>query len=188
VRASELAIAVSPNTCLTGFFAGCFLGFHSVYGSGIAGQTFFVQTFAWASWLDPDVVAQPAGIADATALSHEISEWLNDPFIGNITPEWSFPEHPFLCQNNLETGDPIELTPDPIFPVTINGYTYHPQTEALLQWFTRESPSSAYQGAYSYPDTAALSGPADACLPLPPPGPPPTDPPPPPPPQLRAGP
>jgi len=49
------------------------------------------------------------------------------------------------------------------FPSTMpNGFTYHPQNEALLQWFEFQSPSTALNGAYSYPDIttlAALSAP-----------------------------
>jgi hypothetical protein len=37
-----------------------------------------------------------------------------------------------------------------------NGYLYHPQNVALLQWFEFQSTSSALDGAYSYPDPAAL--------------------------------
>jgi hypothetical protein len=54
-------------------------------------------------------------------------------------------------------GDPIEVLAHPAFPVVLNGFTYHPQTKALLQWFSQESPSSAFQGACSYPDTTALT-------------------------------
>jgi hypothetical protein len=37
------------------------------------------------------------------------------------------------CQNNLETGDVIEVLPSLVFPITIHGFTYHPQNEAMLQ-------------------------------------------------------
>jgi hypothetical protein len=39
----------------------------------------------------------------------------------------------------------------------MNGFTYHPQNEALLQWFEFKSPSDALGGAYSYPNTAQLT-------------------------------
>ena len=96
-------------------------------------------------------------------LSHEISEWINDPFINNFVPPWQFPGIPGSCQGNLETGDPLEVLPHPDFPVTIGGFTYHPQTEAILPWFSREVPSSAIGGAYSYPDTSKLTGPSQPC-------------------------
>jgi hypothetical protein len=66
-----------------------------------------------------------------------------------------------LCQNNLETGDVIEiLSSNSMHAVPLHGRTYHPSNEALLSWFAFESPSSARLGAYSFPDettVAALS-------------------------------
>jgi hypothetical protein len=35
--------------------------------------------------------------------------------------------------------------------------TYHPQNEAMLQWFEFEAPSSAISGAYSYPNINTLT-------------------------------
>ena len=60
------------------------------------------------------------------------------------------------CQNDLETGDVIEGLPNATFPVTLNGNTYHPQNEALLQWFAGVSKSNAIHHAFSYPDTTVL--------------------------------
>jgi hypothetical protein len=43
------------------------------------------------------------------------------------------------------------------FPIAMrNGFLYHPQNVALLQWFEFQSPSTALDGAYSYPDPGAL--------------------------------
>ena len=120
-----------------------------------------IQTYIYAAWPDPNIF--PPGWADVLPLSHEVSEWMNDPFIHNFVPPWQFPGIPGSCQGNLETGDPMEVVPNPDFPVTIGGFTYHPQTEAILPWFTRESPSSAIGGAYSYPDTTKLTTPAQSC-------------------------
>lgn len=181
VRSDELPIVVTPTTCAEIFGAGCALGFHDrTFGAllGHDGRTFFLQTLVWASWLEPGAFPDQQ---DVTAISHEISEWMNDPFLGNWVPEWGFPDFPALCQDNLETGDPLELLDEQTSPVTIGGFTYHPQTEALWQWFAREVPSSAYGGAYSFPDSRALTSPASDCGPSGPPGPPPPDPPPPPP-------
>jgi hypothetical protein len=51
----------------------------------------------------------------------------------------------------------IEGLPNGVFPITMNGMTYHPQNEALLQWFEFMSPSDAIDGAYSYPDETTLT-------------------------------
>jgi hypothetical protein len=72
----------------------------------------------------------------------------------NITPWWLSPNG--NCQNNLEVGDVIEGLPRDVYPIKMNGTTYHPQNEALLQWFEFQFPSTAIDGAYSYPDETTL--------------------------------
>jgi hypothetical protein len=139
----------------------CVLGYHGATSSLNGNGNQALQTYVFAAWTDPNIF--PPGWADVLPLSHEISEWINDPFINNLVPPWQFPGIPGSCQGNLETGDPMEVVDHPDFPVTINGFTYHPQTEAILQWFSRESPSSAIDGAYSYPDTSKLTSPSLPC-------------------------
>jgi hypothetical protein len=56
----------------------------------------------------------------------------------------------------LEVGDVIEGLPHATYPIKMNGMTYYPQNVALLQWFEFQSPSSAIDGAYSYPDESTL--------------------------------
>jgi hypothetical protein len=114
----------------------------------------------WASWIDQGILG--AGIADITAMSHEISEWMNDPFGTNIVPAWQYPTPNLGCQNTLETGDPLAALPNAGFPVSIDGITYHPQNQVLLPWFTRQ-PSTAVDGAYTFPDQSLLTSPAQAC-------------------------
>jgi hypothetical protein len=96
---------------------------------------------------------------DVTGLSHEIAETYNDPFVvsdnvHNLTPFWLSPNG--NCQDDLETGDVIEGLPKATFPVMLNGFLYHPQSEALQQWFKFESPSSVLGGAYNCPDATVL--------------------------------
>lgn len=121
--------------------------------------------YAFTPWMSPGVFG--GGAQDVTAFSHETSEALNDPFGNNIVPTWQFPLNPGFCQANLETGDPVEVLPVSTVPVTtVEGnqvFTYHPQTEALLQWFEIGNPSNAIGGAFSYPNTTALPSAATAC-------------------------
>jgi hypothetical protein len=65
-------------------------------------------------------------------------------------------------------GDIIENLPNPSQPITLHGFTYHPQTLALLQWFEGKTPSDAINGDYSFPDATALTSPFMACPPPPP--------------------
>jgi hypothetical protein len=163
---------VYPNTFLfsinnMGQFAGCcVLGFHNyIYMPGKTPQPRWI--FDFASIISPGLFR---GFVDVTGLSHEISETLNDPFVNTRTPLWQFPGVPptaKICQGNLETGDPVEVLSTTTVPITIRErkevVTYHPQTEALLQWFEMGATSDAIGGAFSFPDTSALPHSALPC-------------------------
>jgi hypothetical protein len=49
--------------------------------------------------------------------------------------------------------------PNQLFPITVSGFKYHPQNEALLQWFESTAPSDALDGAFSYPNENVLPSP-----------------------------
>jgi hypothetical protein len=162
-----------PNTFLfsidnTGKFASCcVLGFHDyIFDSSQTPQPRWI--FAFSSWISPGLFG--AGFQDVTALSHETSEALNDPFGNTAVPRWQFPGQPptsKVCQGNLETGDPVEVLPNATVNITLKEhkevFTYHPQTEALLQWFEMGATSDAIGGAFSYPDATALPKSAVPC-------------------------
>jgi hypothetical protein len=147
--------------------ACCVLGFHTYfYEGGVTPQPRWVTIFA--SYVSAGLFG--GGFQDVTGLSHETAESLNDPFLNNATPVWQFPGQPAnstVCQGNLETGDPVEVTANAVFPVTLKvsgkPFTFHPQTEALLQWFEMGTTSNAVDGAFSYPDETALTASAVPC-------------------------
>ena len=152
------------NCCVIGFHgAGEVIGHGtgSVHGNGNQA----VQTFSWASWVQPGIYARPAGgtdwaLQDIHALSHEISEWADDPFVNNTVQPWLTPTAPqYGCTSVLETGDPVvgigfamgtnnfQQGPNP-FPdangnptFSADGF-YHPEDEAYLPWFMRTSPNT----------------------------------------------
>lgn len=155
----------------------CVLGFHSYdFEPGDAHngnrERRFVMNFS--SWISPGLFG--SGFEDITATSHEINEAFNDPFVDDATPWWLNIDPFFgfaICQNNLETGDVIEiLTSNAVFPIQMNGRTYHPQNEASISWFRFDSPSRAKNGSYSFPDETTLTtlSPANllpGCVPAP---------------------
>lgn len=165
ITTKSISTLLFPNTYL--FFNGnpndcCVLGFHTFdFEPGVPANgnkpRFYVVNYS--SWISPGLFGD--AFSDDTAISHEVAETFNDPFVAfdnihNIVPWWEAPNG--NCQNNLETGDVIEGLPLATYPITMpNGHTYFPQNEALLQWFARESPSSAFGGAYSYPNPATLT-------------------------------
>lgn len=164
LQVTGLPIALTANVFLApkaDIRQCCIMGFHTSFDAGERNGLQMVQTFIWASWISPGIFG--GTVADVTAISHEISEWLNDPFSTNIVPEWQFPATPTSCQNNLETGDPMSASPHAGYPVIIGNFTYHPQNETLLQWFQRKVPSDAVDRAYSFPDETLLTSPAQGC-------------------------
>lgn len=151
----------------------CIGGFHTAFEANQVGNNIYVQTFAFASSLDPDIAdfvfGNPTTFADIFALSHELGETLNDPFINNATPNYQIPGAPAgACQAILEVGDVVENLADPSQPISLHGFTYHPQTLGLLQWFEGKSPSNAFHGDYSFPDPTRLTAPFTPCPATPP--------------------
>ena len=170
VTTDAINLPLFPNTYLFSFNRAnpqkrgscCVLGFHTYFTDLATPEHRWITDYA--SYISPGIFG--GGFNDVTAISHEIAETFNDPFVNNVTPRWHFPGST-ACQGNLETGDPVEVLAHATFPVTLKNagveVTYHPQTEALLQWFAQTVPSDAIHGAYSYPDMTALTAPATLC-------------------------
>ena len=117
------------STCSTG-------GFHSAATSSTG-----THTLAWASWMEPGVFG--AKSADTAAISREIAEWLNDPFVNDVVPRWSVRSEPqFGCSKSFEVGDPLV---GHVFTIG----RWHFQDEANFSWFARQSPSIGFKGRYS---------------------------------------
>jgi hypothetical protein len=161
ITTRDISTVLFPNTFV--YFGDitncCILGFHSyLFEPGTDPEKRWVFNFS--SWISPNPIGQFFVAADIAGLSHEMTEIYNDPFIfsdgvHDVTPWWLAPNG--NCMTVLETGDVLERLPNSLFPITLNGFTYHPQNETLLQWFEFMSPSDALGGAYSYPDTSLLT-------------------------------
>jgi len=156
ILTQDMVIAPKANPNLS--FA---LGFHEATPVSFNNNVLKVQTFTWGSWISPTALG--GAFSDILPLSHETSEFLNDPFLFNPVPLFQIPGAPAgTCQGNLEVGDPLAGSP---FPVTTDGFPFTVQNVALLQWFERKVPSDAIGGAYSYPDTTVLTSPPPVCVP-----------------------
>jgi len=118
-----------------------------------------VQTFVWASWMTAGFFTlaptQSWAKQDINGLSHEITEWANDPFATNLVQAWKSPIAPqYGCNNMLETGDPtlnigFSVGTNPFHQNAFSDGTYHPQDEAFLPWFMRTSPNDVSQPTQS---------------------------------------
>lgn len=151
-------------------FNCCVIGFHGTKARGNGGAksngNAVVQTFAWASYMSPGIFARPNGgvywaLQDIHAISHEIAEWGDDPFVNNLVEPWLTPTAPqYGCTNILETGDPVvgigfamgtntfRQGPNPNGSQSADGY-YHPEDEVLLPWFMRTAPNTVSEPTQS---------------------------------------
>jgi hypothetical protein len=118
----------------------CVLGYHNAYKPT---PTATPQTYALAMY---DNSGDFSGSSDISALSHEVGEWIDDPFTFNPTRPWGHIGQVTGCQKNLEVGDPLTGTN---LAVVSGTFTYHPQELAFFSWFYRQAPSLGVNGWYS---------------------------------------
>jgi hypothetical protein len=146
VSANKLPIFLMGNVVFavesfSPFFNCCIIGYHGAYLDANGN----VQTYSPMDF-DSTGAFGPA-VQDTTVMSHEIAEWMDDPFGGNPVPAWGHVGQQGGCQGNLEVGDPLTGTNMP--PVTMpNGVTYHLQELAFFSWFLG-APSTAANGWFS---------------------------------------
>ncbi|MCU1428914.1 MAG: hypothetical protein JWL83_2914, partial [Actinomycetia bacterium] len=100
-------------------------------------------------------------IADMYSMSHEITEWADDPYVNNVVPRWAQPGSGACFSNLLEGGDAIEALPIPAYVFKAQNLKWHPSDIAGISWFTRASPSTQQNHKYSY--HGLLSAPATLC-------------------------
>ena len=79
-------------------------------------------------------------------MTHEVAEWMDDPFVNNPTNPWGHIGQVSGCQNNLENGDPLTGT---TINKTLGTFTYHVQELAFFSWFYHQTPSLGVGGKYS---------------------------------------
>jgi hypothetical protein len=120
-------IFLTTQTYLTS--GGCCIGgYHSESNGGVtyAHATYIVNTGANVTFAQ-----------DVAALSHEVSEWYDDPFVNNNSP----------C-GIYEVGDPLEREANyGAYPYTLGGFTFHLQDEATPVYFG--APTSTTLGGYA---------------------------------------
>jgi hypothetical protein len=125
LQPNQLPIFMTYKTYLTQ--GGCCIGgYHTANGA---------QTYMHFSYIDQ------AGLfsQDVSALSHEVGEWTDDPFVNNNT----------AC-GILENGDPIEGQANfGGFPYVLHGFTYNLQDLVTLPYFGAP-PSTSVNNFFSF--------------------------------------
>jgi chitinase len=189
--AGKLVIAVTKNvTYYTSADATecCSWGTH-----GVDTTQGLRQPFVLGSFLDPHTVAEDSDVQPLTQqLAQWVRDPLHEPALrighgmiapGNVFPGWmrvpaeSSTELPKDNGGCGETGlavplflnDPTDINWKNTVPASkayianMGGMPYHLQNVALLGWYAGSTSPESYQGAYSFPDANALSGPAKPC-------------------------
>jgi hypothetical protein len=133
---------------------GLFVGYHTAVSNPNG-----TWTYAVGSYTDPTILG--LAVNDITVLSHELGEWMDDPFGNNMVPQWGNVGQVQGCQNTLEVGDPLSGRNSIVFMA--DGTTYMVQDLAFLVWFARQNPSLAVNGWYT--TRAIYAGPSKPCPP-----------------------
>jgi hypothetical protein len=119
ITPNSLPLFISYDIYLTDPSGCCIGGYHSANGGQPGGQTYAYSTY---------VDSLDAFSEDVSAISHEIGEWMDDPFVDNYVN----------CYDNsiLEVGDPLEGNPAyGTFPYSHNRFTYHLQSLVFVGYF-----------------------------------------------------
>jgi hypothetical protein len=154
--ASQLPVFTTDNVYLgtNGLIQNCcVLGFHASQVGPIA----TAKTWIYAAYAEPGTFGSP--LVDVVPLSHEVAEWLNDPFVGgfqgtNWIPPAILPNQGGACIPNFETGDPLEA-PSVAFTKVTNETTYHLQDEVFLPWYLQGTPSFSVNGWNTFQNLSA---------------------------------
>jgi hypothetical protein len=119
----------------------CVLGYHNAFVNPADNG---VTTYATS--LYDNTHGRFTGTQDISALSHEIGEWMDDPYGTNPTKPWGHIGQVSGCQGNLEVGDPLSGT---LQNTKLGVRTWHPQELAFYSWFYHQTPSLGVNGWYS---------------------------------------
>ncbi|MGH9452191.1 MAG: glycosyl hydrolase family 18 protein [Terriglobia bacterium] len=170
VKPNELVIALTKNTMfypLNDATVCCSWGAH---GAQLDAASQSAQAFILGTYLDPGVVPR---YSDVQTLTEQVAEWMNDPLQGyqtNTFPAWMSPPKDFRCGGRGEGSfyrfaEPTDGTSvSNATRVTLHGRVYHLENAALLPWFAENPDPGTFQGAYSFPDTHALTAAARPCM------------------------
>jgi hypothetical protein len=128
VNPGVLPLFISYDVYLTS--GGCCIGgYHDADGPQPTGQT-----YAYATYVDEAKQFSQ----DVSAFSHELGEWMDDPFVDNLVN----------CNDNgiMEVGDPLEGGPNyGAYPYKDKGFTYNLQSLVYMGYFGAPTTDSANQ-------------------------------------------
>lgn len=99
----------------------CYGGYHSANGIAPGGQT-----YSWTTIMEQNPSGQALFAQDISAASHELGEWLMDPFVNTQN----------ACGGIMENGDPLEGKANyGAYPYKVQSFTFHPQDLVFVTYF-----------------------------------------------------
>lgn len=119
VNAGLLPVFITYDIYLTEEGQCCIGGYHSALASQPTGQT-----YSYATYVD----SVGAFAQDVSALSHELGEWTDDPFVDNDVN----------CTDNslMEVGDPLEGGANyGAYPYKLHNFSYNLQSLVFIGYF-----------------------------------------------------
>jgi probable HAF family extracellular repeat protein len=101
--------------------------------------------------------ASDGGFPDVYPLSHEVAEWMDDPFTDNYTPGWNVPfiapddrcNSGSIVRGRLEVADPIEFFDEAVVTLSGSAYDYHVTEAMFIDFYTRSPRSRSVNNQYS---------------------------------------
>jgi hypothetical protein len=89
IDSTHLPIVLTDNVMLADMKSGrcCTIGFHGTSSTSGNGKQ-QVQTYIFAAYSTEGIFSTTQYIADIHALSHEVAEWADDPFVNNAVNPW----------------------------------------------------------------------------------------------------
>ena len=107
--------------------------------------------------------ARAASGGDILTASHEIAEWMNDPFLTNRTPSWGYiGEDKTGCGSTLEVGDPTNGTRSTF--ITMDLYEYNPQELTFFNWFFAPDGTASWGAGGTFSSNGKFKGPSKTCV------------------------
>lgn len=140
INPGVLPIFITYDIFLTEGGGCCIGGYHSATAAQPGGQTYSHATYV-------DGVGSFS--QDVSALSHEIGEWMDDPFVDNNVN----------CNDNnfLEVGDPLEGNSNyGAYGYSLGGFTYNLQSLVFLGYFGAPKSNSVHSWLSFQNDEASV--------------------------------
>ena len=101
IKPTQFPVFLFYNVVMTNGGNCCIIGYHSAFQASGG-----VQTYATTDYVSKGLFNGP--LTDIYAASHEVGEWINDPFVNNATPAWGHIGQVSGCQSEPRGRRPAE--------------------------------------------------------------------------------